>query len=143
MDCEIPVEYSSATGISQSIYQKIPVKLNFIKLQQTVFNLESSEHVSGALTTRPNQIHILTGEKYAIYNTLSLSQITRDFSRYRRECNCQKAIYMGIVRDWQQLTYIGKVCDSPNSPLPSGAAYISECFVIHMPRSKNTAIRET
>ena len=28
------------------------------------------------------------------------SQITRDFSRYRWEYNCQKAIHMGKVRDW-------------------------------------------
>ena len=38
-----------------------------------------------------------------VHKTLSdntLSQISRDFSRYRRECNCQKAIYIGTVRDW-------------------------------------------
>ena len=35
--------------------------------------------------------------------TAALSQITRDFSRYRWECNCQKAIYIGTVRDWQGL----------------------------------------
>ena len=63
MDCEIPVEYS---------YLKIPVKLNFIKLQQMGFKHQSSAQVSDMLTTRPNQIHILIGEKCAIYNTLSV-----------------------------------------------------------------------
>ena len=29
----------------------------------------------------------------------ALSQISREFLRYRWECNCQKAIYIGTVRD--------------------------------------------
>ena len=49
----------------------------------------------------------------------ALSQRTREFSRYRWECNCQKAIYIGKVRDWQQLTYLGIVRDSPTAaPIP-------------------------
>ena len=56
-------------------------------------------------------------------------------------------MYMGNFRDRQQLTYLGNVRDTPtavpNSPLPSGAAYISECFLIHIPRSKNVAAGET
>ena len=45
--------------------------------------------------------------------------ITLIIYRYRWECNCQKAIYIGKVRDWQQLTYLGIVRDSPTAaPIP-------------------------
>ena len=55
----------------------------------------------------------------AVAPVRALSQITRDFSRYRGECNCQKAIYMGKFRDRQQLTYLGNVYDTPTAvPIP-------------------------
>ena len=72
-----------------------------------------------------NLIHIIQNHRIVlepflvifVYSTLS--QITRDFSRYRWECNCQKAIYIGTVRDWQQLKYLGTVRDSPTAaPIP-------------------------
>ena len=59
----------------------------------------------------------------------ALSQITREFSRHRLECNCYKAKYVRKVRDWLQLKYLGIFRDSPPAtalpPSHQGPAYIS------------------
>ena len=81
----------------------------------------------------------------------SLSQISCDFARHRRECNWYKVIYKGkfeigvpIYALKLQVTDLRKFRNPPHAtPLPSLTAYISECFVIHIPSYKNDALCET
>ena len=73
-----------------------------------------------------------------VENMISLSQITREFSRYRLECNCYKSKYMGKVRDWLKLKYLG-VLREPQFHSPLEHCVYLGLFVINISRTKITA----